>query len=58
MPPRTTIRITEHHGIHATMPAHIGGELDALAVKVVTAYPTIRTSTSYRRSSGLYCSTI
>ena len=39
MPPRTIIRVAEHHGIHATMPAYISGRLNALAVKVVTAYP-------------------
>jgi len=38
MPQRTAIRIADHHGVHLTMPAHIGGGLDALAVKVVTVY--------------------
>jgi ornithine cyclodeaminase/alanine dehydrogenase len=38
MPQRTAIRLADRHGVHLTMPAHIGGELDALAVKVVTVY--------------------
>jgi len=39
MPQRTIIRIADHHGLHVTMPAYINGRLDALAVKVATAYP-------------------
>jgi alanine dehydrogenase len=39
MPQRTVIRIAQHHGVHLAMPAHIGGEAEALAVKVVTVYP-------------------
>lgn len=39
MPQRTAIRVTAHGGTHLGMPAHIGGEMDALALKVVTVYP-------------------
>ena len=39
MPQRTVIAIEDHHGVHLGMPAFIGGEMDALALKVVTIYP-------------------
>lgn len=39
MPQRTIIPLASHHGLQATMPAYVGGRLDALAVKVATAYP-------------------
>jgi alanine dehydrogenase len=39
MPQRTAIRIAEYHGLHLGMPAYIGGDLDALGLKVVTIYP-------------------
>jgi ornithine cyclodeaminase/alanine dehydrogenase len=39
MPLRTAIRIPEHNGLHLGMPAYIGGESDALGLKVVTVYP-------------------
>ena len=40
MPPRVAIRLTDHQGLHLSMPASIsGGESEALAVKVVTVYP-------------------
>ncbi|MDH7515176.1 MAG: ornithine cyclodeaminase family protein [Bacteroidota bacterium] len=39
MPQRTAIRIEKHHGLHLGMPAYIGGETDALGLKVVTVYP-------------------
>jgi alanine dehydrogenase len=39
MPQRAVVRIAAHHGVHLAMPAHIGGEAEALAVKVVTVYP-------------------
>ncbi len=39
MPQRTAIRIPQYHGLHLGMPAYIGGELDTLALKVVTVYP-------------------
>jgi alanine dehydrogenase len=38
MPQRTAIRIAGHNGLHLGMQAYIGGELDALALKVVTVY--------------------
>jgi len=39
MPQRTAIRIAAHGGTHLGMPAYIGGDIDALALKVVTVYP-------------------
>jgi alanine dehydrogenase len=39
MPQRTAIRVPDHKGLHLGMPAHIGGEPGALALKVVTVYP-------------------
>ncbi len=39
MPLRTAIRIPEYKGLHLGMPAYIGGETDALGLKVVTVYP-------------------
>jgi alanine dehydrogenase len=39
MPQRTAIRIPDHKGLHLGMPAHIGGESGALALKAVTVYP-------------------
>jgi alanine dehydrogenase len=39
MPQRTVIRVTPHGGTHLAMPAYIGGDMDALALKVVTVYP-------------------
>ncbi len=39
MPQRTVIRTAEYHGLHLGMPAYIGGDLDALGLKVVTVYP-------------------
>jgi ornithine cyclodeaminase/alanine dehydrogenase len=38
MPQRTVIRVPAHGGTHLGMPAYIGGEMDALALKVVTVY--------------------
>ena len=38
MPQRTVVRVEDYHGIHLGMPAYIGGDLDALALKVVTVY--------------------
>ncbi len=37
MPLRTTIRV--HNGVNLGMPAYIGGEMDALGLKVVSVYP-------------------
>jgi ornithine cyclodeaminase/alanine dehydrogenase len=39
MPQRTVIRPPQYHGLHLGMPAYIGGDLDALGLKVVTIYP-------------------
>jgi ornithine cyclodeaminase/alanine dehydrogenase len=39
MPQRTAIRVPDHKGLHLGMPAHIGGQQGALALKVVTVYP-------------------
>jgi ornithine cyclodeaminase/alanine dehydrogenase len=39
MPQRTAIRIADYHGLHLGMPAYIGGDVDALGLKVVTVYP-------------------
>ncbi len=39
MPQRTAIRVAEHGGTHLGMPAYIGGDVNALALKVVTVYP-------------------
>jgi ornithine cyclodeaminase/alanine dehydrogenase len=39
MPQRTAIRVSAHGGTHLGMPAYIGGDVDALALKVVTVYP-------------------
>jgi alanine dehydrogenase len=38
MPQRTVIRVAQHGGTYLGMPAYIGGEMDALAVKVVSVY--------------------
>lgn len=39
MPLRTVIRIPDYHGLNLGMPAYIGGEMDALGLKVVSIYP-------------------
>jgi alanine dehydrogenase len=39
MPQRTAIPIAQYHGVHLGMPAYIGGEREALALKIVTSYP-------------------
>lgn len=39
MPQRTAIRIPALHGLQLGMPAYIGGDVGALALKVVTVYP-------------------
>ncbi len=39
LPLRTPIRIPHYHGLVLFMPAYIGGQLDALGMKVVTVYP-------------------
>ena len=39
MPQRTVIKIEDHKGLFLGMPAYIGGDLNALGLKVVTVYP-------------------
>lgn len=39
MPQRTATKVEDYHGLHLGMPAYIGGEMDALGLKVVTVYP-------------------
>jgi alanine dehydrogenase len=39
MPQRAVIRVADHKGLFLGMPAFIGGELNALGLKVVTVYP-------------------
>ena len=39
MPLRTVIRIPGYHGLNLGMPAYIGGDMDALGLKVVSIYP-------------------
>jgi ornithine cyclodeaminase/alanine dehydrogenase len=38
MPQRTVIRVAQYGGVYLGMPAYIGGDVDALAVKVVSVY--------------------
>jgi ornithine cyclodeaminase/alanine dehydrogenase len=39
MPQRAVIKVEEHGGLFLGMPAFIGGDLNALGLKVVTVYP-------------------
>jgi alanine dehydrogenase len=39
MPQRAVIKVPEHKGLFLGMPAFIGGDLNALGLKVVTVYP-------------------
>ena len=39
MPQRSVIPVEQHHGLVLGMPAYIGGDLDALGLKLVTVYP-------------------
>ncbi len=39
MPQRSVFRVEAHNGLFLGMPAYIGGDLDALGLKVVTVYP-------------------
>ena len=39
MPQRAVIPISDHKGIYLAMPAYIGGDMNALGLKVVTVYP-------------------
>lgn len=38
MPQRNATQITQHDGLHLAMPAHVGGDIDALTIKIVTVY--------------------
>lgn len=38
MPLRTTIRIAGYKGVNLAMPAYVGGDMDALGLKVVSVY--------------------
>jgi alanine dehydrogenase len=39
MPQRAVIPVSDHKGIYLAMPAYIGGDMNALGLKVVTVYP-------------------
>jgi ornithine cyclodeaminase/alanine dehydrogenase len=39
MPQRSVVQVAEQRGLFLGMPAYIGGELNALGLKVVTVYP-------------------
>lgn len=39
MPQRSVIRVEDHNGLFLGMPAYIGGDMDALGLKMVTVYP-------------------
>lgn len=38
MPLRTSIRVPQHNGINLAMPAYVGGDMEALGLKVVSVY--------------------
>lgn len=38
MPQRAATPVTPHNGLHLSMPAYVGGEVDALSIKIVTVY--------------------
>jgi len=38
MPQRAVIKVEQHNGVYLAMPAYIGGDLDALGLKIVTVY--------------------
>jgi len=38
MPQRNATVIAPHNGLHLAMPAYVGGEVDALTIKIVTVY--------------------
>jgi len=46
MPQRAVIPVSDHKGIFLAMPAYIGGEMDALGLKLVTVYPNNPTEKS------------
>ncbi len=39
MPQRAATPVEPHQGLHLSMPAYVGGPVDALSVKLVTVYP-------------------
>ena len=39
MPQRAVIKVPPHHGLFLGMPAYLGGEAEALGLKLVTVYP-------------------
>lgn len=39
MPQRAVIKVPEHHGLFLGMPAYLGGDQEALGLKLVTIYP-------------------
>jgi len=57
MPQRAVIRIPEHKGLFLGMPAYIGGDMDALGLKVVTVYPDNPTQHDLPTTLGtlMYC---
>ncbi len=38
MPQRAATEIAQRNGLHLSMPAYVGGEVDSLAIKIVTVY--------------------
>ena len=38
MPQRNATTIANHNGLHLAMPAYVGGDIDALTIKIVTVY--------------------
>ncbi len=38
MPQRNATTVAPHNGLHLAMPAYVGGDVDALTVKIVTVY--------------------
>lgn len=38
MPQRNATTVAPHKGLHLAMPAHVGGAIDALTIKIVTVY--------------------
>ncbi|MCB0062294.1 MAG: hypothetical protein KDE19_09270 [Caldilineaceae bacterium] len=38
MPQRNATPVAKHNGLHLAMPAHVGGDVDALTIKIVAVY--------------------
>lgn len=38
MPQRNATLVAKHNGLHLAMPAHVGGDVDALTIKIVAVY--------------------